>query len=335
MCFIAPLAYAEDNTLNVYIWFGEVPDSVIAQFEKDTGIKVNYATYDSNETLYAKLKASNNTEYDIIEPSSYYVDRMTRENMLEKIDKSKLSNYKNLNPLFLHTAYDPKSEYSIPYLWGITGIFVNKKYFSPDQITSWKDLWNPKYKNQIMLLDDAREVFSMALISLGFSPDDNNPDHIQKAYLLLKSLNKNIKLFNSNAMPSIPIDEDAVIGMAWNGDIFKARQENPDIQYVFPKEGFVIWVDNFAIPKNAPHQANAYKFLNYILQGKVAAQATTTFGYATANKDSLKYLPKDVRSDKIIFPDASVMKRGHFQKDVGDDALALYSKYWEKLKLND
>jgi spermidine/putrescine transport system substrate-binding protein len=331
-CFISSSIYAE-KILNIYVWFGEVPDAVIKKFETDTGIKVNYTAYDSNETLYAKLKVSQKSGYDLIEPSSYYVDRMSQEGMLEKINKNKLSNYSNLDPLFLHTAYDRKSQFSIPYLWGITGIFVNQRYFSPQGLKSWKDLWNPRYKNQLMLLDDTREVFSMALVSLGYSSNDQNPEHIYAAYLKLKTLWPNIKLFNSNAIPSIPIDEDAVVGMAWSGDIYKAKQENSNIQFIFPQEGYVIWVDNFAIPKNAPHPELAYQFLNYILRGDIAAQATLTYGYPTANKASLKFLPKEVRENQTIFPPAPILKKGQFQKNVPDAILALYNHYWELLKM--
>lgn len=334
LCLLAcNLSYAAKNVLNLYIWYGEVPDSVIAKFEHETGIKVNYATYDDNETMYAKLKASKNAGYDIVEPSSYYVDRMWREGMLEKIDHSQLSNYGNIDPSFLNSAYDPKSEYCIPYLWGVTGIFVNKRYFKPDSIQSWADLWQKQYYNKVSLLDDPREVFSMALISLGYSPNDTNPEHIKQAYEHLKALLPNIKMFNSDAIPSIFIDEDTTLGMAWNGDIYRASLENPNLTFVFPKDGYVIWVDNFAIPKNAPDRANAYKFLNFILEAQNAEQATLAYGYATANTAARKILPKNLSDSPVIFPSKAVLARGKFQTDVGDQALALYAKYWELLKI--
>jgi spermidine/putrescine transport system substrate-binding protein len=142
--------------------------------------------------MYAKLKADKNPSYDIVEPSSYYIDRMRRQNMLEKLDRAKLTYFKNLNPTFLNQAYDPESSYSIPFIWGITGIFVNKDTLSPEHIkkhiTRWSDLWDPQYANQLMLLDDSREVFSIALRVLGYSVNDSNPEHIKQAYLKLKEL---------------------------------------------------------------------------------------------------------------------------------------------------
>lgn len=327
-------ALAEQQILNLYVWFGEIPDSVIAQFEKETGIKINYTTYDSNETLYAKIKASANPGYDLIEPSSYFVQRMAREHLLQKLNKNKLTNFQNLNPQFLNKSYDPSNNFSLPYIWGVTGIFFNKKYYNLNTIKSWQDLWSPKFKNQLMLLDDPREVFSVALISLGYSPNDQNLQHIKAAYERLKLLLPNIKLFNSNAMPSIPIDEDAVIGMAWNGDIYKAQLENQNIEFVYPEKNFVIWVDNLAIPRNAPHLKNAYRFINFLMRGDIAAKVTLSFGYPTANQASINYLPKTITQNKIIFPSKNILSKGYFQEDINDKALEIYNHYWQLLRIH-
>jgi spermidine/putrescine transport system substrate-binding protein len=332
LMFAALTHAAESNILNVYAWSGEVPDFAIQQFEKETGIKVNFSTYDSNEVMYTKLKADKNTGYDLVEPSSYYVDRMRRQNMLEVLDKSKLSNFKNLNPSFLNQRYDPKSQYSMPFIWGVTGIFLNKDYHAGNSIKRWSDLWDKKYADQLMLLDDSREVFSMALLALGYSANDNNPEHIKQAYLKLKDLLPNIKIFNS-APISILIDEDAMVGMVWNGDLFKAKKENSQLEFIYPKDGFVIWVDNFVMPKNAPHQANAYKFLNFLLRADVAKAIVLETDFPSTNQAAQKLLPPEVRDNQIVYPSREVLRRGEFQTDIGDDALALYEKYWERLKM--
>ncbi|CAN5223860.1 spermidine/putrescine ABC transporter substrate-binding protein [soil metagenome] len=320
------------ETLNVFVWYEEVPDFVIKKFEAETGIKVNFSTYDSNETLYAKLKATTTPGYDVIEPSGYYVDRMRHDGMLEKLDKSKLTNYSNLNPELIDTGYDPGGNYSVPYLWGVTGIFVNKKYFSADEISGWSDLAKPKYANQLLFLNDPREAFSMALISLGYSANDENPEHLKQAYLKLKSLLPNIKIFNSEAIPSIFIDEDVRVGMAWNGDIYRSQVENPNLQFIYPKDGFVVWADTFAIPKNAPHKENAYKFLNFMLRPDIAKSASMNFGYPTANLAAQKLLPENIRNNPMIYPTKKVLKRGQYQTNVSDATLALIAKYWELLK---
>lgn len=331
--FISAKGFAAENILNVYTWSGVVPDFAIQQFEKETGIKVNFSTYDSNEIMYAKLKANKNATYDIIEPSSYYVDRMRRQGMLEKIDKTKLTHFKNLNSDFLNPPYDAHNNYSVPFIWGATGIFVNKDYFAPTSVTQWSDLWDKKYENQLMLLDDSREIFSIALKTLGYSVNDSDPAHIHQAYVKLKELLPNVKLFKSDGVITILIDEDASIGMAWNGDIYKAKKENPNLAFVYPKDGFVIWVDNFAIPKNAPHQANAYKFLNFMLRADIAKAISLSNDFASPNAAAQKLLPPEVRNNPLIYPSHKLLQRGELQTDVSDEALSLYEKYWEKLKM--
>src|SRR5262249_731211 len=149
---------------------------------------------------------------------------------------------------------DPGAQYSVPHVMGITGIFINTNYFAEKNIKKWSDLWDERFYNQLLLLDDTREVFSIGLLALGYSANERNPEHIKAAFLKLKELIKNVKVFSSETVAAIMIDADATVGSAWNGDAFKAVRENPDIKFIFPKDGFVIWVDNLCIPKSAPHQ---------------------------------------------------------------------------------
>lgn len=328
-----PVCYAEENILNLYTWSGVMPESTIRQFEKETGIKVNFSTYNSNEIMYAKLRTNPNSGYDILEPSSYYVDRMVKQGMLEKMDKTKLSHFKNLSSDFLNKKYDPHNTYSIPFIWGVTGIFVNSNFINTKTITKWANLWDPKYRYELVLLDDSREVFSIALCALGFSVNDNDPVHIEAAYEKLKSLMPNVKLFNSDAVVTIMVDEDANLGMAWNGDLLKAQKENSALRFIFPQDSFVIWVDNFVIPKNAPHLQNAYKFLNFILRADIAKAITLKNNFPTPNLAARKLLPNSIKNNTLYYPPSSILKKGQFQTDVDTQALELYEKYWEKLKI--
>lgn len=326
-------AFAEEKILNVYAWSGEIPDKVVRQFEKETGIKVNLSTYDNNEIMYAKLRAVKNAGYDVINPSSYYVDRMRKQNMLQKLEHSQLPNEKNLNPIYTNAAYDPGLQYSIPHVSGITGIFVNTKEYATSAIQQWSDLWSPRFKNQLLLLDDTREIFSMALMTLGYSANDKNPDHIQQAFQKLKTLWPNIKVFSSETVASIIIDEDATIGMAWNGDIFKAAKENANVKFIFPQDGFVIWVDNLAIPQSAKHVNNAHLFLNFMLRADIAAEVALLSHYSTPNLAAQKLLPPEIRNNPMIYPSSDILRRGQFQIDVGEETTALFEKYWEELKM--
>lgn len=332
--FLPIMAFAQQKVVNVYAWTGEVPPFVVRQFEKETGIKVNFSTYESNEVMYAKLRANQRAGYDVVMPSSYFVDRMRRVNMLETLDKSKLSNWKNLDPTLLNPIYDPQMQYSVPFIWGITGIFVNKQAFAPSTIKKWSDLWDKRFENQLMLLDDSREVFSMALLSLGYPANDKNPEHIKQAFLKLKALMPNVKVFSTETVVSIIIDEDATVGMAWNGDEFKASTENTAINFIFPEDGFVIWVDNFAIPKTAPHKEEAYQFINFILRADVAKAIALYINFPTANLAAQKLLPANIRNNPSIYPPKEILKRGQFQIDLGEETLALYEKYWEELKMS-
>lgn len=329
LLFFTTLAFAKE--VNIYIWAGYLPTSVIEQFTKETGIKINLAEFDSNETLFAKLKTSPKAGYDIIVPSSYYVDRMQRQGMLYKIDKNRLSNFKYLNPAFLHKPFDPNNDFSIPYIWGSTGIVINKKYFDSKTINKWSDFWEPRFADQLMVLDDMQEAFSMALITLGYSINDRDPKHIYEAYLKLNSLMPNIKIFTSDSEKNIYIDEDVSVGMGWSGDIFDARQENNDLEYIYPADGFVIWLDCLAIAKNAPHVEQAYALINFILRPDIAKQISLETGYSLPNSAAVKLLPKDMQNDPIANPEAKVIAKGQFQQDLGD-SVELYAKYWDALK---
>lgn len=334
-CFLIPLsADASRKMVNVYMWPGVIPDAIVQQFEKETGIKVNISNFENNEIMYAKLHSTQNAGYDVINPSSYFVDRMRQEKMLEKLDKRLLPNLSNLDPTFLNPTYDPDSQYSVANIWGVTGIFVNKHYYSPQQLAHWKDLWDKQFDNQLMLLDDTREVFSMALISLGYPANDPNPDHIREAFIKLKALMKNVKVFSSDTTTSIMIDEDATVGMAWNGDAYKAWLENPAVQFVLPKEGFVVWVDTLCIPATAPHKDTAYAFINYMLRPDVAKAVAVNTHFPTPNAQAQKLLPASTRDNPTVYPPKEVMRRGQFQTNLSKETLALYEQYWDELKMS-
>ncbi len=329
--FTANLALA-DSVVNVYAWGGEIPKQVILQFEKDTGIHVNFSTYDNNETLYSKLRSSKQSIYDVILPSAYFVERMQKQGMLTKIDHNKLTNIKNIDPRFTKNDYDKGNRYSVPLIWGATGIFYNQHWIK-EKPHHWQSLWNKRWRRQLMLLDDSREVFAMALMSLNYKPNDENPKHIHEAYQKLLALIPNIKFFASDGIQATIIDEDALAGSVWNGDVVKAQAESKDIQFVYPDDGFVIWIDCLAIPINAPHPNEAYQFINYLLKPEIAIQIALKEGHAITNQTAFAQLPDNIRHNINAYPPPSIMKHGFVQRDVGDDTIALYNHYWQSFKL--
>lgn len=315
----------------VYNWTEYIPATVLSQFTEETGIEVIYSTYDSNETMYAKLKLIQKDGYDVVLPSTYFVNKMGHENMLQPLDRSLLPNMKDLDPNILDKDYDKGNQYSIPYMWGSTGIGINSDNIPIAEITSWKDLWNPKFKGSLLLQDDMREVFHMALKINGHSSNTTDPKEIEEAYLLLKELMPNVLLFNSDS-PRLPyLAGEVSLGMIWNGEAWMAEQENQAIHYIYPREGVNLWVDSFVIPKSARNIGNAHAFINFMMKPEIAKICVEENGYATPVLTALPLLDPEVRNSKTVFPDQDMIAAGEFQTDVGA-ALQIYQQYWEKLR---
>jgi len=334
LCFLSSGLFAAHRTLNVYGWGGELPRSLIRDFEQETGINIYFSTYDSNETLYAKLHATKQQPvYDVIMPSAYFVERLKNQKFLEKLDKTKLPHLKNIDRSFNGQDYDAFNEHSVPLIWGITGLFYNSKWIK-NPPTSWEALWNPGYKHTLMLIDDPREVFGMALLTLGYSPNDINPAHITQAYEKLQALAPNIKLFASDGIKSLMIDEEVHIGPAYNGDAFKAQQENLNIKLVYPEEGYAMWIDCLSIMKNAPHREEAYIFIDFLLRAKSAATIAKKEGHAITNRAGIALLPETTRNNLIIYPPKEVIERSIVQRDMPNNILRLYNYYWQQLKFS-
>ena len=325
--------FADRQIVNVYNWTGYIPDSVLSQFTQETGIKVNYLTYGSNEELYAKIAASNNQSgYDLIVPSTDFLARMKAQGYLQKMDKTKVPNFKNINPKFTHQIFDPQNDYSIPYMWGTTSIVVNRLYFPNLKIDSWADLWNPDLKDQLLILDEARTPFAMAMKVLGYDINTRDPVQVKAAYEKLVQLLPNIKLFNIIAPQAIYANGDATIGVGYSGDTYLAIQNNPTLEYIYPKEGPLMWIDSMAIPMNAPHLDNAYTFINFILRPDIAAKIAVAIGYSTPNAEGYKLLPKAMQDNYVLYPSADKLKNASFQNDLGP-ANVIYQYYWQLLKV--
>ena len=323
-----------DVTLNLYNWSEYMPQEILDGFKKETGISVNYTTFDSNEAMYAKLKLlDESSQYDIAIPSTYYVEKMAKEGLLQELDKSKLSNFKNLDTSFINKKVDPDNKYSIPYMWGSTGLAINGDVIDPATVNSWNDLWRPEYKGQVMLMNDMREVFGMSLLTLGYSGNSTNPDEIKAAYDKLTTLMPNVKTFNSDATRMPYIEGETNIGMTWNGEVVMANDEGlTSLVYKYPSEGAILWMDNFVIPKNAKNVDAAHQFIDYLLRPENAKIVSEEIGYASPNLAARELMPESVRNNPTIYPSKEVLAKAEFQEDVGDDALQVYQRYWDKLK---
>ena len=323
-----------DVTLNLYNWSEYMPQEILDGFTEETGIKVNYTTFDSNEAMYAKLKLlDDSSQYDLAIPSTYYVEKMAKEGLLQELDKSKLSHFKNLDTSFTNTKVDPENKYSIPYMWGSTGLAINGETVDPATVNSWNDLWRPEYKGQVMLMNDMREVFGMALLTLGYSGNSRSPDEIKAAYEKLTTLMPNVKTFNSDASRMPYMEGETSVGMTWNGEAIIANSEGlTSLVYKYPTEGAILWMDNFVIPKNATQVDAAHKFIDYLLRPENSKIVSEEIGYASPNSAAREMMPDDVKNNPTIYPSKDVLAKAEFQEDVGDEALQVYQQYWDKLK---
>ncbi|MGE4551502.1 MAG: PotD/PotF family extracellular solute-binding protein [Desulfovibrionaceae bacterium] len=316
--------------VSVYNWTEYMPEEVLKDFEAETGIKVVYSTFESNEAMYAKVKLQGGAGYDIVVPSTYFVHRMREEGLLAELDKAKLPNMANLDPTILDKPYDPKNLYSVPYLWGGTGIMYDSaKIAGP--VTSWADLWKPECAGKLLMQDDLREVFGIGLLLDGRSINDPDPEHVKAAYERLKTLMPAVRVFNSDN-PKMPfLNDEVAIGMIWNGEAVAAMEERDTFRFVWPKEGGIFWMDNLVILKGAQNKDNALTFINYLLRPDVAEKICLEYGYATPNKAALALLPPEIKDNPAIYPPAEVMAHSEFQSYLGP-ALSAWEEYWTKLK---
>lgn len=326
-------AMAEDQELYFYNWSEYIPNEVLEDFTKETGIKVIYSTYESNESMYAKLKTQG-SGYDLVVPSTYFVSKMRKEGMLREIDKSKLSHFADLDPNYLNKPFDPDNKYSIPYIWGATGIGINTDMLDKSSVKNWGDLWDAKWEGQLMMMDDAREVFHIALTKQGYSPNTTDPKEIEAAYHELKKLMPNVLVFNSDFPANPYLAGEVSLGMLWNGSAYMAREEGAPIEIIWPEKGTIFWMDSLAIPAGAKNVEAAHKMIDFLLRPENAAKIALEIGYPTPVKTAYKLLPAEFANDPNVFPPQSVMDSGVWQDEVGE-AAALYEEYFQKLKVNN
>lgn len=322
-------AHAADDQLIFANWGPYLSTELLEQFTRETGIKVIYSTYESNETLYAKMK-THPDGYDLVVPSTYFVAKMRDEGMLQKIDHSKLNNFTELDKNYLDKPFDPNNDYSIPHVIAMTGLAVNTDMYNPEDFDSWADLWNPELKGQIMLMDDTREVFHIALRKLGYSGNSTDPKQIDEAYEELKKLMPNVLVFNSDNPANPYLSGEVGLGMLWNGSAAAAQREGLPIELVWPKEGGIFWVDSLAIPKKAKNVDAAHKMIDFLLRPEIAARISADTGYLTAvEKSNAKY-----KDNPTLFPPQEDLDRGEWQDAVGE-LTEKYENYFLRLKTGE
>ncbi|MBP3964777.1 ABC transporter substrate-binding protein [Paenibacillus lignilyticus] len=325
--------YSGDNTLTIYNWGDYIDPDLVAAFEEETGIKVIYQTFDSNEAMMTKIEQGGTT-FDISVPSEYAISKMKEEDLLLPIDKAKLPNLKFINPRFMNLSFDPDNAYSIPYFWGTVGIVYNTELLKGMDFKSWDDLWDPGLRNQILLVDGAREVIGFGLNSLHYSLNDTNEDHLQEAKAKLEELTPNVKAIVGDEIKLLLANEEAAVGVVWSGDASEIIGENEKLTYVVPEEGSNLWFDNMVIPKTARNIEGAHQFINFMLDPEHAAQNAEYVGYSTPNEKAMAFLPEEISSDERFYPKPELTAKLEVYKNLGKKMLSHYNELFLEFKMH-
>lgn len=320
------------KVLNIYNWGDYIDPALISKFEHQTGYHVVYETFDSNEAMLTKIKQGG-TSYDLTVPSDYTVQRMRRAHLLERIDKNKLPALKNIDSRFMNLSFDPHNDYSVPYFWGTLGIVYNDQYVNADQVQHWQQLWNPAFKNKIMLTDSARDMLGVALITQGKSVNTTKTADLKAANAQLIKLMPNTKAIVADEIKMYMEQNEAAIAVTYSGEAAEMMANNSHLHYVVPSEGSNIWFDNLVIPKTAKHKAAAYAFLNFMLQPKNAAQNAEYIGYSTPNKAAMKYLPKKVAQDHQFYPTEKTIAHLQVYRDLPLKVIGEYNDLFLQFKM--
>lgn len=324
---------AGSDTLTIFNWGDYIDMDLINQFEQETGIKVIYETFDSNEAMLTKIQQGGTT-YDIAIPSEYMIDKMLKEDLLIPLDHSKLPNLKNIDERFMNLPFDPGNQYSVPYFWGTVGIAFNPKLLPNISFESWNDLWDSRLRNKILLVDSAREIIGMGLNSLHYSLNDTNKGHLREAFDKLEKLTPNIKAIVGDENKLLMQNNEAAVAVLWSGDAADIMSENEAIDYAVPKEGSNLWFDNMVIPKTAKNVEAAHQFINFMLREDVAAQNTEYVAYSTPNKEALHLLDPEMANDERFYPAPELTEKLEVYKNLGPRMLAYYNDLFLEFKMH-
>jgi putrescine transport system substrate-binding protein len=340
--------WSQDAVVNVYNWSDYIDESILEDFEKETGIKVVYDVFDSNDILETKLLAGG-TGYDVVVPTGGFLSRQIQAGVFQKLDKSKLTNLGNMwDVVSKRTAiYDPGNAYSINYMWGTTGIGYNVKKIAermPDApVDSWKLIFDPEILAKfadcgVFLLDASEEIIPAALNFIGEDPNSHDPKVIEKANDVLMAIRPYIQKFHSSEYINALANGDICIAVGWSGDVLQARDRaaeadnGVEISYSTPVEGALMWFDQMAIPKDAPHTDNAHKFINYIMRPEVMAKASNYVYFANGNKASQELLDQEVIGDTAIYPAAAALETLYITTPYPPKVQRVVTRLWTKVK---
>ncbi|MEK1834360.1 polyamine ABC transporter substrate-binding protein [Pseudomonas sp. NPDC089918] len=336
------------GTVHIYNWSDYIGETTLADFQKETGIKPVYDVFDSNETLEGKLLAGR-TGYDVVVPSNHFLGKQIKAGAFQKLDKSKLTNYSNLDPVLLKRLEqnDPGNQYAVPYLWGTNGIGYNvdkvKAVLGLDKIDSWDVVFEPQnikklHSCGVAFLDSADEMMPTVLNYMGLNANSTNPEDYKKAEAKLLAVRPYVTYFHSSKYIADLANGDICVAIGFSGDMFQAKAraaeagKGMNIAYSIPKEGGALWFDMLAIPKDAANAKEAHAFINYLLKPEVIAQVSNSVGYANPNPGSDKLMEQSIRTDASVYPPQAVLDKTYVSIELPPNIQRLMTRSWTKVK---
>ena len=325
------------SVLNVYNWGEYISDgsddslNVIKEFERLTGITVNYSTFDSNETMYSQLK-NGGVSYDIIIPSDYMIQRLIKEDMLAEIDTSVLKNYHYIDNKYKNLYFDPENKFSVPYNVGLVGLIYNKKMIT-ENIDSWLVLWDEKYKDQTLMFNNPRDAFAIAQFILGYDLNTTNKAHWDEASKLLISQKKYLQSYVMDEVYGKMETGEAAIAPYYAGDYLTMVENNEDLAFVYPKEGTNIFVDSICIPKNSKNFEAAMLFIDFLLEPDIALANAEYIGYASPHTAVVENEEYYYYRNEILYPDEATLPKTQYFHDIASDIRNYYENLWIDVKL--
>lgn len=320
------------NTLNVYNWGEYIDPEVITMFEKETGIDVVYDEFEMNEEMYSKIETGA-VKYDVVCPSDYTIQRMIDANLLAEINYDNVPNIQYIGDDYLKSAesFDPGNKYAVPYTWGTVGILYNKTMVD-EPIDSWSAIFDEKYKNNILMINSVRDAMGIALKYLGYSLNSTDKGELEEATNLLKEQKPLVQSYVVDQVRDKMIGNNAAIGIIYSGEAIYTQRENPDLEYVIPKEGSNIWIDGWVIPKNSENKENAEKFINFLCRPDIALLNFEYITYSTPNTAAREMIEDEaIRNSTIAFPDSETISNLETFKYLGDDMTAYYDDKWREV----
>ena len=334
-------AAGDTVTINVYNWGQYLSDgtddyiNVIEEFEAAyPNIKVNYMTYDSNESMYTKLKTGGSL-FDIIIPSDYMVEKLIAEDMLEPLDMTNIPNFKYIDESFRDPSYDPGSVYSVPYTWGGVGVIYNTKYVDEADTGGWELLWNEKYAGKILMFDNPRDAFAIAQLELGYDINTEDSTLLTLSANLLREQKPLVQMYVMDQVFDKMQRGEAWIAPYYAGDYLLMVEENPDLAFYYPEEGFNLFVDAVCIPKGSEHKAEAETFINFLLSPEICGQNLEYLGYSSPSSAAKEYMDPEVASDPIAYPDEDTLARGLSFSSLSLEGTQEMNSLWLTVKTAD